>query len=91
MQYAIDAIRDRSAATMAIIFGEDFLPFPGLYSTRGLPSLLTTWSDGHRSVRAWHERLAGEIIRIPVSTRDQAKTFNTPEELAAILRDMPRE
>jgi molybdenum cofactor guanylyltransferase len=83
--HALHVLSQRSLATQVVILDVGFQPFPGLYSVTGLDAIQAVWSGGDRSIRGWHDRLGSSVLRLPLSPDDQARSFNTPEELARIL------
>jgi molybdenum cofactor guanylyltransferase len=63
-----------------------FLPFPGLYRTDLLPTIDSLLAGGNRSLRSLHTAISERIRFIEAPETGLPGTFNTQEELKALLK-----
>ena len=65
---------------------DSFRPFPGLYRTRLYDEAAKQWESGVDSMRGFHSAIASRIQFCRIRTDLLPKSFNTPAELADLLK-----
>jgi len=88
---AMEASRSNDSISIVIFESSDFAPLPGLYAANLSELAAQLWERGKRSLRDLHQAVQESqrhaINKISWPVKDMPRTFNTPEELNAILAD----
>lgn len=88
---AMETLWSSSSSSIVVFESIDFMPLPGLYASGLCELAAKLWDTGKRSLRELHQAVQESeqqaIAKVSWPGNDMPRTFNTPEELSAILAD----
>jgi hypothetical protein len=87
----METLWSSSSSSIVVFESIHFLPLPGLYASGLCELAAKLWDSGKRSLRDLHQAVQESeqqaIAKVSWPGNDMPRTFNTPEELSAILAD----
>jgi len=86
---AMQRVMTQERPSVVIFRAEEFMPLPGLYSAGALKMARSLWDEGKRSLRDLHQSLERSISKLDWPIDKIPRSFNTREELQAILGRSP--